>query len=38
MLTACEMVVAAAADQTPQWNTAMNSRSSTMLTRDERIR
>ena len=37
-LAAWESTVAAAADQTPQWNTAMKSRSSTTLRREEKIR
>ena len=38
MLTAWEMVVASAADQTPQWKPPMNSRSSAMFTSEERMR
>ena len=33
-----EIVVATAAAHTPQWNTPMNRRSSTILVRDEMIR
>ena len=38
MLTACEMVVATAADHTPQPKPPMNSRSSTILVKDEMMR
>ena len=38
MLIACEIVVATAADQTPQWKTAMNSRSRTILVSEDKIR
>ena len=35
---ACEIVVATAADQTPQWNPPMNRMSSTMLIAEDSIR
>ena len=37
-LSACEMMVASAADHTPQRNTATNSRSRATLVREEMIR